>query len=246
MGYFHPFGPDTETSQEFGANPNLDGDPENPNPSGGHTGKDLAVVAGTPIRAAGAGTIVAAQYFPDYNNEWLYGPMGGLIIVLDCGITEPTFGYAHCLAFFGNVGDTVTPGQIIGLSGNTGTVTTGAHCHVEALPPSWNVYGSNTYGRVNPDIYLSEYYESETNAMELTTITETAAENVAGIVDGAIRDNKQIQEIHSSIAFQERFAVESQQVLMNAITARYGLEKIDATAIATQVREQLAVQIAGK
>jgi hypothetical protein len=145
----YPFARGTRVSQEFGANATQY------NLSGKHTGEDAAVPVGTPIHAAGDGRIVAAGYFTNYNNEWLYGPMGGLTIVEDCGDSEPTFGWAHCSKSFVKVGDWVVKGQVIGESGESGAAT-GPHCHIEALPPLWNTY-NGTYGRVNPRIYMTEY-----------------------------------------------------------------------------------------
>lgn len=165
MTYMYPFDRGTETSQAFGASPG------GYNPSGGHTGKDWKVWTGTPIRAAADGVIEAAQYFPDYNNEWLYGPMGGLTIVLDCGNSEPTFGYSHCSVSYVNAGDRVVKGQIIALSGDTGTATSGPHCHNEALPPNWNTY-NGTYGRVDPEIYFDEYWDGISVEGSITPTTE--------------------------------------------------------------------------
>lgn len=174
--YMYPFPRDTEVSQKFGANATQY------NLSGKHTGEDAAVPVGTPIHAAGDGRIVAAGYFPDYNNEWLYGPMGGLTIVEDCGPTEPTFGWAHCSKSFVKVGDWVTKGQIIGESGESGAAT-GPHCHIEALPPYWNTY-NGTYGRVDPHVYMSEYPGEAINSQGSITPEEdeeVKAEDIAAI-----------------------------------------------------------------
>lgn len=148
--YLHPFPRNTIKSQGFGVRPG------GYNPPGGHTGEDSAVPVGTPVHAAGDGRIDAARYFPNYNNEWLYGPQGGLTIVLDCGDAEPSFGYSHLSHSFVVPGQWVKKGQVIALSGNTGTATTGAHCHTEALPPYWNTY-NGTYGRVDPRRYMTEF-----------------------------------------------------------------------------------------
>jgi len=168
--YMYPFPRLTRVSQTYGAEPGAKVNGITVNPPGGHTGEDAAVPVGTPIHAAGDGVIAAAGYFPTYANEWLYGPMGGLTLVLDCGDDEPTFGYAHCSKSFVKAGDRVVKGQIIGESGNSGSASTGAHCHIEALPPRWNTY-NGTYGRVNPRSYMTEFpdginVQGSTNASE--------------------------------------------------------------------------------
>lgn len=147
--YMHPFPRTARMTQPFGLRGIY-------NPGGGHTGEDTGVPIGTPVHAAGDGIVEAARYFPDYNNEWLYGPMGGLTLVLDCGANEPSFGYSHLSKVLVRVGEWVRKGQVIALSGNSGTATTGAHCHTEALPPHWNTF-NGTYGRVNPRIYMTEF-----------------------------------------------------------------------------------------
>jgi len=148
--YMDPFPQGTEVSQQFGDNPS-----NGVNGAGGHAGRDYAVPVGTPIRAAADGVIAAAQYFSsDYTaNPWWYTPMGGLTIVLDAGNTEPTFGYAHCSQALVAAGQRVSQGDIIGLSGNSGTATTGPHCHVEWLPPGWD-FQNGTYGRIMPQFTI--------------------------------------------------------------------------------------------
>jgi hypothetical protein len=93
--------------------------------------------------------------------------MGGDTLVLDCtdsfGNSEgkPTFVYAHLLDSTAPVGARVKKGQVIGFSGNSGTATTGPHCHVEALPPAWD-WNNGTYGRVNPELFFDEYPDEMT------------------------------------------------------------------------------------
>jgi len=148
MGYMDPFPKGTEISQEFGENATQY------NLSGAHTGRDYRVPVGTPIRAAGDGVIDAARVFPNYSNEWITGPMGGKTLILNCGDNEPTFEYAHLSEFLIKEGDRVRKGQIIGLSGESGAAT-GPHCHVEWLPPRWDIE-NGTYGRIMPR--FTEYY----------------------------------------------------------------------------------------
>lgn len=83
-----------------------------------HTGVDLAVPEGTPVVAAAAGTVVSAA--DD-------GPYGLRIKVLLPDGTETRYG--HLSSFVVRSGQ-VQAGQLIGLSGNTGS-SSGPHLHFE-------------------------------------------------------------------------------------------------------------------
>ncbi len=84
-----------------------------------HDGVDFGAVMGTPIRAAAAGTVVAA------------GPRGGYgnATIIDHGNGLATM-YAHQSETFVVAGATVTAGQVIGAVGSTG-FSTGPHLHFE-------------------------------------------------------------------------------------------------------------------
>ena len=159
-------------SQDFGAFPN-----NGVNPAGGHTGNDEAAPSGTPVHAAGDGVIIHSGWFDDSyadNLLWLLD-FGGETLVLDCGDDEPTFVYAHLLESWVSYGTRVKKGQVIGLSGNSGTRTTGDHLHNEAIAPGYNL-NSPTLGRVNPDNYLTEWPEdisTEKDDDELSAKFET-------------------------------------------------------------------------
>lgn len=140
---------------------------------GPHSGNDDAAPIGTPVHAAGDGVIEWAGEFDDTYHDnllWLL-KMGGNIAVLNCGDDEPSFVYGHMHSFAVKRGDRVRKGQVIGYSGNTGTATTGAHLHTEAIPPGY-VLNSPMLGRVNPDIYLTEWPE-DINTGSLSYAGET-------------------------------------------------------------------------
>ncbi|MGN7250039.1 M23 family metallopeptidase [Arthrobacter sp. SAFR-014] len=157
-------------SQGFRTNPGGN------NPSGGHTGFDQAMDEGEPIYAPGDGIIRNSGWLTDnyMANPWWLTAMGGDILVLDCtdafgrSDTMPTFIIAHLKDSIAEVGERVVKGQLIGISGNTGTATTGAHAHIEALPPNWD-WNNGVYGRVDPELYFTEYPD------ELITITAQGA-----------------------------------------------------------------------
>jgi murein DD-endopeptidase MepM/ murein hydrolase activator NlpD len=212
-GYMDPFPKGTLVSQEFSSNPN-----NGVNPSGGHTGRDYAVPVGTPVRAAGDGIIELSSWVSDnyLANAWWLTRYGGDMLVLNCGDNEPTFIYAHLSDSTAEVGAHVRKGQIIGWTGNTGTATTGPHCHVEELPPRW-AFDNGTYGRVEP--VFTEYYSyisvemadkiskgkskfmAETdfiNKQQAEDIAKRAAalvlEGIKGVLDGVLVTNKQQAE----------------------------------------------------
>lgn len=100
----------------------------------GHTGMDLAVPIGTPIRAALPGTVTVAAY-----DQGGYG----YYIMIDHGNGLSTL-YGHNSQLLAQVGQTVEAGDIIARSGSTGR-STGPHLHFEV-----RVNGERT----NPRYYL--------------------------------------------------------------------------------------------
>ena len=100
----------------------------------GHTGMDLAVPTGPPIRAALPGTVTVSKY-----NAGGYG----YYVIIDHGNGLTTL-YGHCSKLLAKVGQTVEAGDIIALSGSTGR-STGPHLHFEV-----RINGERT----NPRAYL--------------------------------------------------------------------------------------------
>jgi murein DD-endopeptidase MepM/ murein hydrolase activator NlpD len=84
-----------------------------------HEGIDIAVAEGTPVRAAGAGTVIYAGWMGGYGN----------LVVVDHGNGLST-AYAHNSSLGVGVGQSVTAGQVVSYSGNTGN-STGPHVHFE-------------------------------------------------------------------------------------------------------------------
>ncbi|MCL6673076.1 M23 family metallopeptidase [Streptomyces panaciradicis] len=104
--------------------------------SGYHTGVDFVVPTGTSLKAVGAGTVVSAGWGGAYGNQ--------VVIRLADGYYAQ---YAHLSQLSVSAGQSVSPGQQIGLSGATGNVT-GPHLHFEIrTTPD---YGSD----VDPVAYL--------------------------------------------------------------------------------------------
>ncbi|MFF7995268.1 peptidoglycan DD-metalloendopeptidase family protein [Kitasatospora xanthocidica] len=104
--------------------------------SGHHTGQDFVASTGTPLRAVANGVVVKAGNGGAYGNEVE-------IKLADGHYAE----YAHLSVIGVTIGQTVTVGQQIGLSGATGNVT-GPHLHFEIRTGS--EYGSD----IDPVAYL--------------------------------------------------------------------------------------------
>ena len=88
-----------------------------------HSGIDLGVSIGTPIVASKAGTVVEVGN----NRNYSYG----CYIVIDHGNGVKTR-YSHNNSNLVSVGQTVSTGQLIAYSGNTGQ-STGPHLHFEII-----------------------------------------------------------------------------------------------------------------
>lgn len=89
---------------------------------GGHTGIDYRANVGTPVMAAANGVVVVAD-----ESGWNGGY--GRTILLSIG-NGGTLRYGHLSDVQVAVGERVTQGEVIGLSGNTGR-STGPHLHFE-------------------------------------------------------------------------------------------------------------------
>ena len=89
-----------------------------------HSGMDYAVNCGTPVYAAGSGTVIMAGWGGGYGNR----------VVIDHGL-ERGVGLASTYNHLSRIsvgGGHVSRGQLIGYSGTTGT-STGCHLHFETL-----------------------------------------------------------------------------------------------------------------
>lgn len=84
-----------------------------------HKGDDFATPIGTPLRAVHSGTVVAVGWYGGF----------GMRVEIDLGGGTSVI-YGHMSAFSATVGEQVSPGEVIGYSGNTGN-STGPHLHFE-------------------------------------------------------------------------------------------------------------------
>ncbi|MFG3498196.1 M23 family metallopeptidase [Streptomyces sp. NPDC047928] len=104
--------------------------------SGSHSGVDFRAAYGSSVVAVGSGTVVEAGWAGAYGNN--------IVIRMNDGTYTQ---YGHLASISVSVGQTVVPGQRIGVSGSTGN-STGPHLHFEARTSA--DYGSD----VDPVAYL--------------------------------------------------------------------------------------------
>jgi murein DD-endopeptidase MepM/ murein hydrolase activator NlpD len=86
---------------------------------GFHSGIDFSAGCGTPIRAAGSGTVLSAGWNGGYGNTTVINHGGGLATL-----------YAHQSSIAVSTGQSVQQGEVIGYVGTTGR-STGCHLHFE-------------------------------------------------------------------------------------------------------------------
>jgi murein DD-endopeptidase MepM/ murein hydrolase activator NlpD len=91
-----------------------------------HEGNDFATPVGTPLASMSTGTVIFAGFQGGYGNKVEIEYWDGTVSV-----------YGHLSTISANVGDRVAPGEVIGLSGNTGH-STGPHLHLEIHPQGGN------------------------------------------------------------------------------------------------------------
>jgi murein DD-endopeptidase MepM/ murein hydrolase activator NlpD len=105
--------------------------------AGHHTGVDLAVPTGTPVRSVGRGRVVFAGRSGDYGKAVTIRMRDGKYTL-----------FAHLSRVSVRKGHGVRPGSYVGRSGNTGR-STGPHLHFEVRAKRG--YGSD----ISPVIYLA-------------------------------------------------------------------------------------------
>jgi murein DD-endopeptidase MepM/ murein hydrolase activator NlpD len=171
----------------------------------GHAGQDIATPIGTPVYAVSDGTVLWAGWGEDLPGDDSWGPSGyfkrwALYKTFPgiCTVIQHWWGIsvtAHMSDAPLNVGDKVTEGQQIGLTGNTKArgQTVGAHVHIEALIDlSYTTGGGLIYGRTNP----TQFYGGI--AAQGTTTTPAVTESEEDFMGGTI-DAQQAEDIVQAV-----------------------------------------------
>ncbi|NNG26684.1 MAG: M23 family metallopeptidase [Ignavibacteriaceae bacterium] len=86
----------------------------------GHMGIDIVVKEGTPVYASAGGLIVFSDYTPNF----------GYVVIISHSNNYITT-YKHCSSILKRERDIVEQGELISLSGNSGTHSSGPHLHFE-------------------------------------------------------------------------------------------------------------------
>jgi len=89
-------------------------------PEKGHFGTDYGVKKGSPVFASAGGLVIFSGFTPDF----------GYTIIIKHDNNYIT-SYKHCSSLLKKSRDIVYQGELIALSGNSGTNTTGPHLHFE-------------------------------------------------------------------------------------------------------------------
>ena len=90
------------------------------NPAKGHYGNDYVLKENSPIYASASGYIVFSDYTTKFGNSLIINHQ-------DNFVTK----YLHCSLLIKKEGDFVSQGELVALSGNSGTESTGPHLHFE-------------------------------------------------------------------------------------------------------------------
>jgi hypothetical protein len=96
------------------------------------------------------GVVVHVGYFTGKYSDnpwWIEPSFAGYVVTVDYG--DYLSHYAHCSGSPVLSGKRVQQGDVVAYSGNTGSATSGPHCHWEVMPNGWN-FQNGTYGRIDP------------------------------------------------------------------------------------------------
>jgi hypothetical protein len=115
----------------------------------GHNGIDFGCYEGDPVEAVCDGVI---EFVGPGNNHWLLSG-GGNAILLRNDSLGVMFEYLHLSRFEVSQGQSVSRGQVIARSGNTGT-STAPHLHIGAIPINGVDVNNGYRGRIDPTPYL--------------------------------------------------------------------------------------------
>lgn len=144
---------------------------------GWHTGYDYVVPTGTPVRAIHDGTVIHAGYGGDSGGT---GPAYGNQVIVSHGVIggkETRSYYDHFSAVAVSVGQKVTTGQVVGMSGATGNVT-GPHLHLEMTIGATGMPTCDTF--VDPHAYIVAHATDPVTAVANNASTLLSNDSSAG------------------------------------------------------------------
>ncbi len=113
---------------------------------GGHStpGIDFRIPSGTPIRAAGPGTVVGIEERCKPGHRWCSGRRGNYVQIAHPAGRHSRYLHLRPRGVTVSVGEQVERGEVIGYSGNTGD-STGPHLHYDELLKGSRVYPGPMY-----------------------------------------------------------------------------------------------------
>jgi murein DD-endopeptidase MepM/ murein hydrolase activator NlpD len=113
-----------------------------------HSGVDFAIPEGTPIPAIANGTVVLNQFSKVLGHVLVQRVMGkdGVLYFV---------GYCHLKAEGLKTGTRVKLGEAIGLVGNTGSASTGAHLHMTVSKELKGVFGPTSV-KIDPIQFIKD------------------------------------------------------------------------------------------
>lgn len=140
-----------------------------------HRGTDFAAASGTPIMAAGEGTVVRAGPFSSYGNYVRVRHANGYETA-----------YAHLSRFARGVraGTRVRQGQVIGYVGNTGR-STGPHLHYEVLRRGAQVNPATLRAQMGRNLTDRALVLFQLERMRIDTLRDVRARETPRIVEAA-------------------------------------------------------------
>lgn len=113
---------------------------------GGHDtpGIDFRIPTGTPIRAAGPGTVVGIEEACKPGHRWCSGRRGNYVQIAHPAGRHSRYLHLRPRGVVVSLGEQVVRGQVIGYSGNTGD-STGPHLHYDELLNGSRIYPGPMY-----------------------------------------------------------------------------------------------------
>jgi len=144
---------------------------------GSHTGQDYPCAVGTPVHASLGGVVINTSPGSDY----------GKTVEIDHGNGYQTL-YGHLSEVLVKVGETVTQGQLVGRSGETGKVT-GPHLHYEVRKGKNNPVNPEELGKAGGSglagvLGASGKNATSTNGQQLSTMV--GSKSVQDLIGGGL------------------------------------------------------------